>query len=153
MQRPASLSLAPRRSLRAGPAAGVRATAPGNRLGGPAGWLNCHSSTAARPLLCARWLLVGADGNDTVLEMIRTGVLPWPELPAGVELYDSYAEMAIANGVDPVLPTLVECWSRWRTAPGGAGNDRAPNHSVNTMQELPPRGTRRRLPGRGTGPR
>ncbi|MFE7114083.1 DUF6283 family protein [Streptomyces sp. NPDC057654] len=30
-----------------------------------------------------------------------------PELPEGVELYDSYAEMAIANGVDPDDPALI----------------------------------------------
>ncbi|MER6684598.1 DUF6283 family protein [Streptomyces olivaceoviridis] len=83
-------------------------SAPGNRLGGPAGWFGCHSSTAVRPLLCAGWLLAGADGNDAALEMIRTGALPRPELPDGVQLYNSYAEMAIANGVDPGLPALYE---------------------------------------------
>jgi hypothetical protein len=83
-------------------------SAPGNRFGGPAGWFGCHSSSASRPLLCAGWLLAGADGNDKVLKNIRTGALPRPELPDGLELYGSYAEMAIANGVDPDLPALYE---------------------------------------------
>ncbi|WP_381568180.1 DUF6283 family protein [Streptomyces eurythermus] len=83
-------------------------SAPGNRLAGPVGWFGCHSSTEARPLLCAGRLLAGADGNDSAREMISTGVLPGPELPDGVELYGSYAEMAIANGVDPGLPALYE---------------------------------------------
>ncbi|AJP00236.1 hypothetical protein TU94_00365 [Streptomyces cyaneogriseus subsp. noncyanogenus] len=40
--------------------------------------------------------------------MIRTGALPRPELPDGVELKGSYPEMAITNGVDPDLPALYE---------------------------------------------
>ncbi|WP_240152152.1 DUF6283 family protein [Streptomyces mobaraensis] len=81
-------------------------SAPGNRLTGPPGLLGCHSSTAARPLLCAGWLVASADGNAEVLAMMDAGALPRPELPAGIELYDSYAEMAAANGVDPDLPAL-----------------------------------------------
>jgi GNAT superfamily N-acetyltransferase len=81
-------------------------SAPGNRTGGPSGRFGCHSSTAARPLLCAGWLLAGADGNAEVLSMMDAGVLARPELPDGVEVYDSYAEMAAANGVDPGLPAL-----------------------------------------------
>lgn len=81
-------------------------SAPGNRLTGPSGWFGCHSSTAARLLLCAGWLLAGADGNAEVLALMDSGDLARPELPAGVELYDSYAEMAAANGVDPDLPAL-----------------------------------------------
>ncbi|MFG3403731.1 DUF6283 family protein [Streptomyces sp. NPDC048142] len=81
-------------------------SAPGNRLTGLSGRFGCHSSTAARPLLCAGWLLAGADGNAEVLAMMDAGALARPELSAGVELYDSYAEMAAANGVDPDLPAL-----------------------------------------------
>ncbi|MDX3020072.1 DUF6283 family protein [Streptomyces acidiscabies] len=81
-------------------------SAPGNRTGGPSGRFGCHSSTPARPLLCAGWLLSGADGNDEILGMMDAGVLARPELPDGVELYESYAEMAVANGVAPDLPAL-----------------------------------------------
>lgn len=38
--------------------------------------------------------------------MMDTDKLPRPELPDGVEAYGSYAEMAVANGVDPGLPAL-----------------------------------------------
>ncbi|MFK0154167.1 DUF6283 family protein [Streptomyces sp. NPDC090493] len=81
-------------------------SAPGNRTGGPSGRFGCHSSTPDRPLLCAGWLLAGADANDEVLGMMDSGVLARPELPDGVELYESYAEMAVANGVAPGLPVL-----------------------------------------------
>ncbi|MFG2934071.1 DUF6283 family protein [Streptomyces achromogenes] len=110
MQRPASLSLNPRRSRRAVPRRRCTCTPPpaAGSAARPAGSAGCHFNTAYRPLLCPGWLLTGADGNDTVPEMIRTGVLPRPELPDRIQLYDSYAEMAIANSVDPILPTLYE---------------------------------------------
>ncbi|MCZ1011921.1 DUF6283 family protein [Streptomyces lydicus] len=66
----------------------------------------CHSSTPARPQVCAGWLLRGADGNERVQNLLASGRIVSPELPDGVELYDSYAEMAIANGVDPAHPAL-----------------------------------------------
>ncbi|MGW7314698.1 DUF6283 family protein [Streptomyces sp. NPDC054865] len=59
----------------------------------------CHSSTPARPLVCAGWLLRGVSGNAEVQALMADGRLARPELPDGVELYDSYAEMAAANGV------------------------------------------------------
>ncbi|MER5891173.1 DUF6283 family protein [Streptomyces sp. NPDC001941] len=58
----------------------------------------CHSSTPASPRMCAGWLLRGADGNAEVQDLLATGRLTRPELPDGVELYDSYAQMAAANG-------------------------------------------------------
>ncbi|MEU8550937.1 hypothetical protein AB0C81_28825 [Streptomyces roseoverticillatus] len=42
--------------------------------------------------MCAGGLLRGA---------LATGQLAMPGLPEGTELYDSYLEMALANGVDP----------------------------------------------------
>ncbi|MFD3970212.1 DUF6283 family protein [Streptomyces cyaneofuscatus] len=81
-------------------------SAPGNRTAGPRGGFGCHSSPADRSLLCAGWLLAGADGNSEILERMDSGVLSRPKLPAGVKLYASYAEMAIANGVDPDLSAL-----------------------------------------------
>lgn len=81
-------------------------SAPGNRTAGPRGRFGCHSSPPERALLCAGWLLAGADGNTEVVGMMDSGVLARPKLPDGVELYGSYAEMAIANGVDPDLPAL-----------------------------------------------
>ncbi|MFP8959033.1 DUF6283 family protein [Streptomyces nanhaiensis] len=81
-------------------------SAPGNRTGGPTGRFGCHAGTPARPLLCAGWLLAGADGNPGVLNLLRSGALPTPQLPDGTTVYGSYAEMAAANGVDPALPAL-----------------------------------------------
>ncbi|MFJ4700589.1 DUF6283 family protein [Streptomyces sp. NPDC088768] len=81
-------------------------SAPGNRHGGADGVFGCHSSTPRHPQACAGWLLAGADGNETVLEAMERGDVPRPTLPDGVDLYGSYAEMAIANGVDPDLPEL-----------------------------------------------
>ncbi|WP_143658323.1 DUF6283 family protein [Embleya scabrispora] len=66
----------------------------------------CHSSTPSHPRICAGWLLRGADGNPRIRELLRTGRLSPPELPDGMELYDSYTEMAVANGVDPGHPAL-----------------------------------------------
>ncbi|MFD4576749.1 DUF6283 family protein [Streptomyces sp. NPDC058417] len=59
----------------------------------------CHSSTPDRPQVCAGWLLCGAEGNAEVQALMATGQLTRPKLPDGVELYDSYAEMAAFNGV------------------------------------------------------
>ncbi|MEV7595797.1 DUF6283 family protein [Kitasatospora sp. NPDC089797] len=81
-------------------------SAPGNRTAGAEGPFGCHSSPEDRTLLCAGWLLAGADGNQQILAMMDDGTLARPELPAGVGLYASYAEMAVANGVDPALPEL-----------------------------------------------
>ncbi|MER5996616.1 DUF6283 family protein [Streptomyces viridosporus] len=81
-------------------------SAPGNRTGGPNGRFGCHSSTPARPPLCAGWLLAGADHNPQIQDLLRSGTLPLPDLADGTEVYGNYAEMAVANGVDPALPAL-----------------------------------------------
>ncbi|MFI1225999.1 MULTISPECIES: DUF6283 family protein [Streptomyces] len=59
----------------------------------------CHSSSAEAPRVCAGWLLRGASGNQQVLELLEAGLIQVPTLPAGVELYDDYVEMAVVNGV------------------------------------------------------
>ncbi|RNG38037.1 DUF6283 family protein [Streptomyces botrytidirepellens] len=66
----------------------------------------CHSSTPGAPSICAGWMLRGAAGNAEAQELLRAGRLHMPVLPEGVELYDDYAQMAIANGVDPADPAL-----------------------------------------------
>jgi hypothetical protein len=80
------------------PAAAFELSAATSRAGSTRRF-GCHSSTPARPQVCAGWLLRGAEGNAEVQALMATGQLPRPELPDGVELYDSYAEMAAANGV------------------------------------------------------
>ncbi|MFB7918928.1 DUF6283 family protein [Streptomyces sp. NPDC056061] len=69
----------------------------------------CHSSSVEAPQACAGWLLRGASGNRRVQELLESGRIKTPIVPEGVELYDDYAEMAVANGVaedDPVLAPL-----------------------------------------------
>ncbi|MFI0219915.1 DUF6283 family protein [Streptomyces lydicus] len=68
----------------------------------------CHSSAPAHPKVCAGWLLRGTEGNEQIQELLTSGRLNRPELPDGVELYDSYTEMAIANGVEPTHQALHE---------------------------------------------
>lgn len=66
----------------------------------------CHSSSVEAPRVCAGWLLRGASGNQQVLELLEAGLIQVPTLPAGVELYYDYVEMAVANGVAEDDPTL-----------------------------------------------
>jgi hypothetical protein len=66
----------------------------------------CHSSTRERPLMCAGWLLRGAQHHDQVQQALADGTLIPPELPDGIELYDSYTDMAVANGVSADDPAL-----------------------------------------------
>ncbi|NEA19746.1 DUF6283 family protein [Streptomyces halstedii] len=80
------------------PAAAFELSAATNRAGSTRRF-GCHSSTPARPRVCAGWLLRGAEGNTEVQALMATRQLARPELPDGVELYDSYAEMAVFNGV------------------------------------------------------
>lgn len=63
----------------------------------------CHTSKSDEPRICAGWLLRGAQHNAAVQALLADGTLPRPDLSDGVELYDSYAEMAIANGVAPTI--------------------------------------------------
>ncbi|MFJ4879716.1 DUF6283 family protein [Streptomyces sp. NPDC088745] len=87
------------------PAEAFRLSAPtsysdsGRRFG-------CHSSSAEAPRVCAGWLLRGASGNQQVMKLLEAGLIQVPMLPAEVELYDDYAEMAVANGVAEDDPTL-----------------------------------------------
>jgi hypothetical protein len=67
----------------------------------------CHSSSAEAPRICAGWLLRGAFGNQQVQKLLEAGLIQVPTLPPGVELYDDYAEMAVANGVAEDDPALV----------------------------------------------
>lgn len=90
-----------------GPSTGApRDRTPRTRPSDAAGGHAVIVEAPARPRVCAGWLLRGADGNPRIRELLRTGELSPPELPAGMELYDSYTEMAVANGVDPRHPAL-----------------------------------------------
>lgn len=78
----------------------------------------CHTSSAEEPLTCAGFLLRGADHNLA----IRTSGEDYGAVDdRGLDLYDSYAEMATANGVDPADPVRAPCRSdRQGRIAGGA---------------------------------
>ncbi len=69
----------------------------------------CHQSGSEKPATCAGFLLRGADHNLGVRMAVIYGDLDLREVSSDVELYDSYREMAEANGVDPDDPVLRPC--------------------------------------------
>lgn len=65
----------------------------------------CHQSGAEKPATCAGFLLRGADDNLSVrLRRMQGELLDVDD--DGVELFDGYRDMAVANGVDPDDPVL-----------------------------------------------
>ncbi|MBG0825981.1 hypothetical protein HS048_35510 [Planomonospora sp. ID91781] len=78
----------------------------------------CHASTPQQPKTCAGFLLRGAADNLA----IRLHGRSYEDVhDGGVELYDSYRDMAVANGVDPGDPALARCRGERH---GRAGADR-----------------------------
>ncbi|HBO7965336.1 TPA: hypothetical protein L5C46_003803 [Pseudomonas aeruginosa] len=70
----------------------------------------CHTTGKEKPTTCAGFLLRGADHNLSVRLNLINGELDLNQVSdGGVDLFDSYAEMAIANGVDPEDPILKPC--------------------------------------------
>lgn len=70
----------------------------------------CHKSSVDAPRVCAGFLLRGADHNFSVRMATLRGEIAWGEVgDGGSELYDSYREMAEANGVGPDCPVLDPC--------------------------------------------
>lgn len=65
----------------------------------------CHMSPMDRALTCAGFLLRGA--ADNLIVRLRAG--QYGDVHSDVELYGSYREMAIANGVDADDPVLEPC--------------------------------------------
>lgn len=63
----------------------------------------CHSSGKKRPATCAGFLLSsGAEHNLAVRFKQRDGRLDLSKVSnGGVDLFDCYRDMAVANGVDP----------------------------------------------------
>lgn len=69
---------------------------------------SCHSSKLTAPKICAGFLLRGADHNLAVRMGILDGIIDLSQVSdGGHELFDSYKEMAIANGVSPDDECLV----------------------------------------------
>ncbi|MFG1858414.1 DUF6283 family protein [Actinomadura geliboluensis] len=70
----------------------------------------CHACDRTDPATCAGFLLSGAAHNLQVRLWLARGVPLWRiRKPTGVELYDNYRQMAVANGVDPDDPALDLC--------------------------------------------
>lgn len=71
----------------------------------------CHMAGAERPQNCAGALLsTGAEHNMNVRLSLMRGSFAWEDVTAGdAVLYESYAAMAVANGVDPEDPALRPC--------------------------------------------
>lgn len=66
----------------------------------------CHQSGTHKPATCAGFLLRGADHNMSVRLGFMTGTFGQDIHADGLDLHEGYAEMAIANGVDPDDPVL-----------------------------------------------
>lgn len=69
----------------------------------------CHNSKRDEPLTCAGFLLRGAANNRAVRLALIKGRIDLSKVHSPVELYTSYREMAVANGVDPDDPALARC--------------------------------------------
>ena len=70
---------------------------------------SCHESGLKKPSTCAGFLLRGADHNLTVRIHLMTGKIGRDVADAGLDLHDSYRDMAIANGVQENDPVLARC--------------------------------------------
>jgi hypothetical protein len=68
----------------------------------------CHMSGAEKPAVCAGFLLRNATHNLSVRLGLSRGLFVGVK-PAGAKLFNSYREMAVANGVDPSDPALARC--------------------------------------------
>lgn len=72
----------------------------------------CHGSGSKKPATCAGFLLSdSAQHNLTVRMKQRNGKLDLSKIrpTPGVELFATYSEMAVANGVDQNDPVLAPC--------------------------------------------
>jgi Family of unknown function (DUF6283) len=71
---------------------------------------SCHSSGAERPAMCAGFLVRNSENNLAVRLRQACGDLDMDEVhDGGHELFNSYREMAIANGVPADDPELAQC--------------------------------------------
>jgi hypothetical protein len=69
----------------------------------------CHETSDGRPLVCAGFLERGADHNLTVRLAMSSGDIEPRDRSGGEDLYASYREMAVANGLDPDDAHLASC--------------------------------------------
>lgn len=70
----------------------------------------CHQSDAGKPATCAGYLLRGARHNMATPLKVITGKIDFDSISDdGLELFNSYRAMAVANGVAPDDPVLDQC--------------------------------------------
>lgn len=70
----------------------------------------CHESGQKAPATCAGFLLRNAYHNLSVRMKRMSGLIDYDQIrDGGHELFASYRDMAIANGVDPQDPALALC--------------------------------------------
>ncbi len=69
----------------------------------------CHESGTSKPATCAGFLLRGADHNLRIRLAYIKGEIQDDLDDDGLELFESYREMAVANGVDPDDSVLADC--------------------------------------------
>lgn len=70
----------------------------------------CHTAGKDNPKMCAGFILHGSMHNLTFrLKLRKTRSMFRDVSDGGHELFTSYREMAIANGVDPDDPVLAPC--------------------------------------------
>tara|TARA_R110001592_G_scaffold29089_2_gene105845 strand:+ start:104 stop:352 length:249 start_codon:yes stop_codon:yes gene_type:complete len=73
---------------------------------------SCHTSGAKKPATCAGFLLRGAEHNLNVRLGLIMGTLDLQQVDDdGLDLFDSYREMAVANGVEEDDSVLALCRS------------------------------------------
>lgn len=76
---------------------------------------SCHMSGWEKPTTCAGFLNSGADNNLSVRLAIAEGRFRYEDMPVSpYPLYESYREMAEANGVPADDPALDGCRSNRR---------------------------------------
>lgn len=73
----------------------------------------CHTSGTEKPATCAGYILRSQDAIGWRLAVIRGLFDPRQVSDRGIALFDSYYEMAVANGVPPDDPALRTC-RPWR---------------------------------------
>ena len=71
----------------------------------------CHMSPSNRPQTCAGFILKNSVHNLGVRIATSSGRIDPSKVSSRVPLYDSYREMAVANGVSADDPALAKCRS------------------------------------------
>ena len=69
----------------------------------------CHDSGTEKPAICAGFLLRGAEHNLSIRLARMKGEIQDDVQDGGLELFENYRRMAIANGVDPDDPDIGPC--------------------------------------------